>query len=77
MSTSDMMQQLDNLCTAIEPVGRNIMCQRPRLHNGPHRAVKPERGGGIYRAEWFDRSQLKRREFLGAEPHECNICPAA
>lgn len=51
---------MTNLCTAIEPVGRDLICQRPAGHDGMHRAAVPA-DGGIVTCEWHDLSVIRRR----------------
>lgn len=48
------------LCTTVEPVGKDAMCQRDDGHPMPHRAVYSV-DGGIVAVEWIDASLIRTR----------------
>lgn len=48
-----------NLCTAIEPVTRWLICQREADHPMPHRCVWHDEDG-THTAEWYDLSLIRK-----------------
>jgi hypothetical protein len=49
----------DGLCTSIEPVTRQAMCEKDRGHPMPHMA-HIETDDGATKAEWVDLSMIRR-----------------
>lgn len=48
----------DELCTAIEPIYKDVMCQRTDGHSGLHFAEGLNGNGGRWSCEWMEPSRI-------------------